>query len=71
MLEQGLICIGCPLGCHVTLKVSAKGEIETLNSKLRYESLRQHYRLRGAGVFYRSEQISQFIRANLKSLCGP
>jgi CxxC motif-containing protein len=30
MLEQGLICIGCPLGCHVTLKVSAKGEIETL-----------------------------------------
>ena len=30
MPEQELICIGCPLGCHVTLKVSGKGEIENL-----------------------------------------
>ena len=30
MAEQVLICIGCPLGCHVTLKVGDKGEIETL-----------------------------------------
>lgn len=30
MAEQLLICIGCPLGCHVKLKVSDKCEIETL-----------------------------------------
>ena len=24
MPEQELICIGCPLGCHVTLKISDK-----------------------------------------------
>lgn len=30
MPEHELICIGCPLGCHVTLKVSDKGKIETL-----------------------------------------
>jgi CxxC motif-containing protein len=27
---QEIICIGCPLGCHVTVKVSDKGEIESL-----------------------------------------
>ena len=30
MTEQVLICIGCPLGCHVTLKISNKGEIESM-----------------------------------------
>lgn len=30
MPEQAFICIGCPLGCHVTLKVSEKGEIENV-----------------------------------------
>jgi CxxC motif-containing protein len=29
MAEQVLICIGCPLGCHVTLKMSDKGEVES------------------------------------------
>ena len=30
MAEQVLICIGCPLGCHVTLKISNKREIESM-----------------------------------------
>lgn len=30
MAEQEIICIGCPLGCHVLLRVSEKGEIESL-----------------------------------------
>jgi CxxC motif-containing protein len=30
MAEQTIICIGCPLGCHVTLNVDKKGEIEAL-----------------------------------------
>jgi len=30
MAEQTIICIGCPLGCHVTLKVDKDGEIEAL-----------------------------------------
>jgi CxxC motif-containing protein len=30
MAEQTIICIGCPLGCHVALKVDKKGEIEAL-----------------------------------------
>jgi CxxC motif-containing protein len=30
MPEQEIICIGCPLGCHVALKISDKGEIENL-----------------------------------------
>ena len=28
MAEQVLICIGCPLGCNVTLTIGDKGEIE-------------------------------------------
>jgi CxxC motif-containing protein len=28
--EQQIICIGCPLGCTVTLKIDEKGNIETL-----------------------------------------
>ena len=27
MAEQIIVCIGCPLGCHVTLRVGDKGEI--------------------------------------------
>jgi CxxC motif-containing protein len=30
MAEQTIICIGCPLGCNVTLKIDIKGEIEAL-----------------------------------------
>lgn len=30
MAEQVLICIGCPLGCHVTLEISDKSEIESM-----------------------------------------
>ena len=30
MPEQVLICVGCPLGCHVTVKISDKGEIESM-----------------------------------------
>lgn len=30
MAEQVLICIGCPLGCHVALKIGAKGDIESM-----------------------------------------
>jgi CxxC motif-containing protein len=30
MAEQEIICIGCPLGCHITLTVSGEGEIESL-----------------------------------------
>ena len=30
MPEQEIICIGCPLGCRVTLKLSAGGEIESM-----------------------------------------
>ena len=30
MAEQTIICIGCPLGCNVTLKIDKKGEIEAL-----------------------------------------
>jgi len=30
MAETELICVGCPLGCCVTLLVSDKGEIESL-----------------------------------------
>jgi len=28
--EPQIICIGCPLGCSVTLKIDEKGNIETL-----------------------------------------
>ena len=30
MRQQSLVCVGCPLGCHVILKISDKDEIETL-----------------------------------------
>jgi len=30
MAEQEIICIGCPLGCRVTLKVGDKGELKGL-----------------------------------------
>lgn len=30
MTEQVLICIGCPLGCRVTLKISDDGKIESM-----------------------------------------
>jgi CxxC motif-containing protein len=30
MAEQTIICIGCPLGCNVTLKIDIKREIEAL-----------------------------------------
>jgi CxxC motif-containing protein len=30
MAEQTIICIGCPLGCHVILKADQKGEIEAM-----------------------------------------
>jgi len=30
MAEQTIICIGCPLGCNVTLKIDKKEEIEAL-----------------------------------------
>jgi len=30
MAEQTIICIGCPLGCNVTLKIDKKGEVEGL-----------------------------------------
>ena len=33
MPEQVLICVGCPLGCHVTVKISDKGEIESMTGK--------------------------------------
>jgi len=28
MPEQEIVCIGCPLGCHVTLSISDDGEVE-------------------------------------------
>jgi len=30
MPQQTLVCIGCPLGCHVTLEISDKSEIESM-----------------------------------------
>ena len=30
MPEQAIICIGCPLGCRVSLKLNDSGEIESM-----------------------------------------
>src|SRR4030042_6752074 len=30
MAEQTIICVGCPLGCNVPLKIDKNGEIEAL-----------------------------------------
>ena len=30
MPEQEIICIGCPLSCHVTLRVSSEGAVEDM-----------------------------------------
>src|SRR4030042_2234121 len=33
MAEQTIICVGCPLGCNVPLKIDKNGEIEALTGK--------------------------------------
>jgi CxxC motif-containing protein len=30
MLEKKVVCVGCPLGCNVTLKVRSDGDIESV-----------------------------------------
>jgi CxxC motif-containing protein len=32
ILEKEIICIGCPLGCHVKLSINEKGEVESFSN---------------------------------------